>query len=118
MVNPQDKLNKGNNMLATWILLIFAGLFEIGFSISLKLSDGFTKIKPIIAFVVFSILSFVCLSKTLDKIPLGTAYLLWTGIGAVGTVIVGIMYFNEPYSVMRVFFITTMIISMIGLKLS
>ncbi|UCM85986.1 MAG: multidrug efflux SMR transporter [Rickettsia endosymbiont of Culicoides impunctatus] len=105
-------------MLATWILLIFAGLFEIGFSISLKLSDGFTKIKPIIAFIGFSILSFICLSKTLDKLPLGTAYLLWTGIGAVGTVIVGIVYFNEPYSAMRVFFISTMIISMIGLKLS
>ncbi|WP_375358365.1 DMT family transporter [Candidatus Tisiphia endosymbiont of Neophilaenus lineatus] len=105
-------------MLVTWILLIFAGLFEVGFSISLKLSEGFTKVKPIIAFIIFSILSFVCLSKTLDKLPLGTAYLLWTGIGAVGTVIVGMVCFNEPYSAMRVFFITTMIISMIGLKLS
>ncbi|WP_341758260.1 multidrug efflux SMR transporter [Candidatus Tisiphia endosymbiont of Ditula angustiorana] len=105
-------------MLVTWVLLILAGLFEVGFSISLKLSDGFTKVKPIIAFIIFSILSFVCLSKTLDKLPLGTAYLIWTGIGAVGTVIVGMVCFNEPYSAMRVFFITTMIISMIGLKLS
>ncbi|WP_341752131.1 MULTISPECIES: DMT family transporter [unclassified Candidatus Tisiphia] len=105
-------------MLVTWILLIFAGLFEVGFSISLKLSEGFTKVKPIIAFIIFSILSFVCLSKTLDKLPLGTAYLIWTGIGAVGTVIAGMVCFNEPYSAMRVFFITTMIISMIGLKLS
>ncbi|WP_341761098.1 multidrug efflux SMR transporter [Candidatus Tisiphia endosymbiont of Thecophora atra] len=105
-------------MLATWVLLILAGFFEVGFSISLKLSDGFTKVKPIIAFIIFSILSFVCLSKTLDKLPLGTAYLIWTGIGAVGTVIVGMVCFNEPYSAMRVFFITTMIISMIGLKLS
>ncbi|WP_341754267.1 multidrug efflux SMR transporter [Candidatus Tisiphia endosymbiont of Dioctria rufipes] len=105
-------------MLVTWVLLILAGLFEVGFSISLKLSDGFTKVKPIIAFIIFSILSFVCLSKTLDKLPLGTAYLMWTGIGAVGTVIVGMVCFNEPYSAIRVFFITTMIISMIGLKLS
>ncbi|WP_367363983.1 DMT family transporter [Candidatus Tisiphia endosymbiont of Nedyus quadrimaculatus] len=105
-------------MLVTWVLLILAGLFEVGFSISLKLSDGFTKVKPIIAFIIFSILSFVCLSKTLDKLPLGTAYLIWTGIGAVGTVIVGMVCFNESYSAIRVFFITTMIISMIGLKLS
>ncbi|WP_375326230.1 DMT family transporter [Candidatus Tisiphia endosymbiont of Nemotelus uliginosus] len=105
-------------MLATWVLLILAGLFEIGFSISLKLSDGFTKVKPIIAFIIFAILSLFCLSKTLDKLPLGTAYLIWTGIGAIGTVIVGIIYFHEPYSIMRIFFITTMIISMVGLKLS
>lgn len=105
-------------MLVTWVLLILAGLFEIGFSISLKLSEGFTKVKPIIVLITFSILSLVCLSKTLDKLPLGTAYLMWTGIGAVGTVIVGMVCFNEPYSAIRVFFITTMIISMIGLKLS
>jgi quaternary ammonium compound-resistance protein SugE len=104
-------------MLVTWILLILAGLFEIGFSISLKLSEGFTKIKPVIAFIIFSVLSFVCLSKTLDKLPIGTAYLIWTGIGAIGTVIAGILCFDEPYSAIRIFFITTMIISMVGLKL-
>lgn len=104
--------------MLTWILLILAGLFEIGFSISLKLSEGFTNTKHTISFIVFSLLSFFCLSKTLDELQLGTAYLIWTGIGAVGTVIVGMLYFNEPYSLTRVFFITTLIISMIGLKLS
>ncbi len=105
-------------MFITWLMLILAGLFEIGFSISLKLSEGFTKTKPIIAFIIFAILSFFCLSKTLDKVGIGTAYLVWTGIGATGTVIIGILYFNEPYSPLRIFFIVTMIISMIGLKLS
>ncbi|XVN42636.1 MAG: multidrug efflux SMR transporter [Candidatus Rickettsia vulgarisii] len=104
--------------MLTWILLILAGLFEIGFSISLKLSEGFTNIKHTIGFIVFSLLSFFCLSKTLDKLPLGTAYLIWTGIGAIGTVVVGILYFNEPCSLTRVFFIATMVVSMIGLKLS
>lgn len=104
--------------MLTWILLILAGLFEIGFSISLKLSEGFTNIKYTIGFIVFSLLSFFCLSKTLNKLPLGTAYLIWTGIGAIGTVIVGILYFNEPYSLTRVFFIIAMVVSMIGLKLS
>lgn len=104
--------------MLTWILLILAGIFEICFSISLKLSDGFTNTKHTIGFIFFSLLSFLCLSQTLDKLPLGTAYLIWTGIGAIGTVVVGMLYFNEPYSLIRVFFITTMIVSMIGLKLS
>lgn len=101
-----------------WVMLILAGLFEICFSISLKLSDGFTNVKYTISFIVFSLLSFICLSKTLDQLPLGTAYLIWTGIGAIGTVVIGILYFNEACSLTRIFFISTMVISMIGLKLS
>lgn len=101
-----------------WVLLIVAGIFEVAFATSLKLSEGFTKAKPTIAFIIFAILSFSCLSKTLDKIPIGTAYLVWTSIGAIGIVLVGIIYFNEPYSLLRMFFITTMVISIIGLKLS
>ena len=98
-------------------MLIIAGLFEVGFAVSLKLSEGFTRIKPTISFVIFSILSFICLNKAIEKLPIGTAYLVWTSIGSIGTVIIGILYFNEPCSVIRIFFISTMIISMIGLKL-
>ncbi|MFY9590310.1 DMT family transporter [Rickettsia endosymbiont of Halotydeus destructor] len=105
-------------MAGAWVLLIIAGLFEVAFTVSLKLSEGFTKLKPTVAFLIFSLLSFLCLTRTLNKIPLGTAYGVWTGMGATGAAIIGILYFNEPYTTMRIFFITTMIISIIGLKMS
>lgn len=101
-----------------WLLLILAGLFEIAFVISLRYSDGLTKLKPTVAFIFFGALSFTCLAKTLGKIPMGTAYAVWTGIGAAGTVILGILVFNEPVSILRLFFITTLIVSIIGLKFS
>ncbi|MCZ6902136.1 MAG: multidrug efflux SMR transporter [Rickettsia endosymbiont of Ixodes persulcatus] len=101
-----------------WLLLIIAGLFEIAFAISLKYSDGLTKLKPTLLFIFFGALSFTCLAKTLNKIPIGTAYAVWTGIGAAGTAILGIFIFNEPISILRLFFITTLIISIIGLKFS
>ncbi|CDG50003.1 DMT family transporter [Cardinium endosymbiont of Bemisia tabaci] len=101
-----------------WILLIMAGLFEIAFSISLKYSNGLTKLKPTIFFIFFGALSFICLSKTLNKIPIGTAYAVWTGIGSAGTAILGILIFNEPISILRLFFITTLIVSIIGLNFS
>lgn len=101
-----------------WILLTLAGLFEIAFALCLKHSDGLTKLKPTCFFILFGALSFYCLSKTLDAIPIGTAYAVWTGIGAAGTAIFGIIYFNEPHSLLRILFISTLIISIIGLKFS
>ncbi|MFP3121180.1 QacE family quaternary ammonium compound efflux SMR transporter [Rickettsia sp. R2] len=101
-----------------WLLLILAVLFEVALAISLKYSDGFTKLKPTLLFIFFGALSFMCLSKTLNKIPIGTAYAVWTGIGAAGTAILGIFIFNEPISILRLFFITILIISIIGLKFS
>lgn len=101
-----------------WLLLFLAGLFEIFFAVSLKYTEGFTKLKPSVAFFVFSILSVACLSAALNKIPIGTAYAVWTGIGAIGTAVVGIILFNEPISMMRIFFMTTLIVSIIGLKIS
>ena len=101
-----------------WLLLILAGLFEIAFAITLKYSDVLTKLKPTLLVIFFGALSFMCLSKTLNKIPIGTAYAVWTGIGATGTAILGIFIFNEPISILRLFFITTLVISIIGLKMS
>jgi len=101
-----------------WLLLILAGLFEVAFAISLKYSDGLTKLAPSLAFIFCGALSFTCLAKTLSKIPIGTAYAVWTGIGAAGTAVFGIFIFNEPSSILRLFFITTLIISIIGLKFS
>jgi quaternary ammonium compound-resistance protein SugE len=100
-----------------WIYLVFAGLFEVGFTSMLKLSDNFTKLYPSIGFFFFSILSFYLLTKAVETIPIGTAYAVWTGIGAVGTVLIGIFFFQESAGFWRIFFISILIMSIIGLKL-
>jgi quaternary ammonium compound-resistance protein SugE len=99
-----------------WLLLILAGLFEIGFTTCLKLSANFTNIKWSIGFFVCIALSFLLLNKAIQTIPLGTGYAVWTGIGAVGTTIMGILFYKEPASFWRLFFIFTLIASIVGLK--
>ncbi|KQB98789.1 multidrug efflux SMR transporter [Pedobacter sp. Hv1] len=101
----------------SWIYLIIAGVLEIGFTTCLKLSNNFANLKWGAGFLVCAIMSFVFLNKATVTLPLGTAYAVWTGIGAVGTVMVGIIFFKEPFSFWRMFFITTLIISILGLKL-
>ncbi|NJM34512.1 MAG: multidrug efflux SMR transporter [Rhodomicrobium sp.] len=100
-----------------WIYLIVAGILEIGFTTALRYTEGFTRIVPNIVFILFIFASFYFLEKALKTIPLGTAYAVWTGIGAAGTAIVGVLAYNEPASAARLFFITTLIGSIIGLKL-
>jgi quaternary ammonium compound-resistance protein SugE len=100
-----------------WIYLIVAGLFEVAFTTSLKLSNNFTNNKWTVAFFVSISLSFHFLNEAIQKIPLGTAYAVWTGIGAVGTALIGIFFFNEPAYFWRVFFILLLIGSIVGLKL-
>jgi len=100
-----------------WIYLIVAGLFEIGFTSSLKFSANFTNVKWTIIFFICIICSFLCLNKAIQEIPIGTGYAVWTGIGAVGTVVMGIIYYKEPADFWRLFFILTLIVSIIGLKL-
>jgi quaternary ammonium compound-resistance protein SugE len=100
-----------------WIFLIIAGIFEICFAVSLKYAEGFTKLIPTVLFAVFALLSFFFLTKAIETIPIGTAYAVWTGIGACGITLIGIFYFNEPIDFWRVFFISTLIISIVGLKL-
>jgi quaternary ammonium compound-resistance protein SugE len=100
-----------------WVYLFTAGIFEIGFTTFMKLSDGFTIITYTIAFVICAGLSFYLLNKALVNIPLGTAYAIWTGIGAVGTAIIGMIYFKDPVSVMRSLFLIMLIGSILGLKL-
>lgn len=99
-----------------WIYLVLAGLFEVGFTSCLKMSENFSKTFWSIGFFISITLSFLLLNKAVQEIPLGTAYAVWTGIGAVGTVIVGIVFFNEPLYFWRIFFIATLIASIIGLK--
>ncbi len=100
-----------------WIILLFAGLFEIGFTTAMRYTDGFTKPLPTLAFLVFASASFYLLTKAAESIPLGTAYGVWTGIGAAGTVLIGIFYFGEPATALRLVFLLLLIGSIVGLKL-
>ena len=102
-----------------WFLLIIAGLFEVGFTSCLskaKETSGSTSMWWIIGFFVSLIMSMYLLYKATQTLPMGTAYAVWTGIGAVGTVLIGIFVFNEPASFWRLFFIFTLIASIVGLK--
>lgn len=100
-----------------WAILIIAGLFEVGFTTCLKLSENFTQWKWSVGFFICISLSFFLLNKATQTIPLGTGYAVWTGIGAVGTVIIGILFYKEPADFLRLFFITLLIGSILGLKL-
>lgn len=102
-----------------WIVLIIAGLFEVGFTSCLgkaKAAVGMSMYGWYAGFAVCLTLSMVLLIKATQTLPLGTAYAVWTGIGAVGTVLVGILVFKEPADFWRVFFIFTLIASIVGLK--
>ncbi|MDR8389985.1 quaternary ammonium compound efflux SMR transporter SugE [Aliifodinibius sp. S!AR15-10] len=100
-----------------WIYIIIAGLFEIIWAIGLKYSEGFTRLYPSIGTIIAMIVSFYFLSKGLNIIPVGTAYAVWTGIGAVGTAILGIILFNESKDLLRITCILLIIVGIIGLKL-
>ncbi len=102
-----------------WILLIIAGLFEVGFASCLgkaKETTGNTSALWMGGFFVCLTISMILLYKATQTLPIGTAYAVWTGIGAVGTVLVGIFVFKEPATFWRIFFLTTLIASIIGLK--
>lgn len=99
-----------------WFYLIIAGLFEVGFTTSLKLSDNFANRGWALLFLICITLSFYFLNKAIQVIPVGTAYAVWTGIGALGTVLVGITLFKEPSDFWRVFFVFLLIGSILGLK--
>lgn len=99
-----------------WIVLIIAGFFEMGWVIGLKYSQGFTKPIPSILTIVGMIASFYFLSIALKSLPLGTAYAIWTGIGTVGTVILGIVLFKEPFDIMRVICIGFIVLGIVGLR--
>lgn len=110
---------KGKNFFMNWILLIIAGLFEVGFTTCLgkaKITAGTTAALWIAGFFICLSLSMLLLYKATQTLPMGTAYAVWTGIGAVGTAIVGIIFFKEPADFWRLFFIVTLISSIAGLK--
>ena len=103
-------------MATSWILLLAAGLVEIVFATCLKLSDGFRK-KPWTAlFIAAAAVSFFLLNRAIETIPLGTAYAVWTGIGAGGTALVGMLLFGEPRSLLRILLLVVLIGAVGGLK--
>ncbi len=111
--------NRRQDFIMNWIILFIAGLCEVGFTCCLGRAKSVEGLEWWIwmgGFFVFSILSMFLLAKATQTLPLGTAYPVWTGVGAVGTVLVGIFVFHEPASFWRLFFITTLLGSIIGLK--
>jgi len=99
-----------------WIILFIAGLFEVAWAVGLKYSQGFTRFWWSAFTVISIILSMGLLAYSLKTLPVGTAYAVWTGIGVVGTAVLGILLFNESREVMRLFFILLIIIGIAGLK--
>jgi quaternary ammonium compound-resistance protein SugE len=101
-----------------WFAVITAGLLEVGFATMLKLSNGFTKLWPSLGFIVFAAGSFSLLSWSLKVLPLGTAYAVWTGIGAAGTALLGMFLFKDPISLGRITAIAFIIAGVILLNFS
>ena len=101
-----------------WIWLIIGGLFEVGFTTSLRFVEGFRNVPWTLAFLVSVAISMALLELAARTIPMGTAYAVWGGIGAVGTVLVGIAFFNEPATLIRALLILAIVGSIAGLRLS
>ena len=100
-----------------WIILVLAGLFEIGWAIGLKYTDGFSRVVPTVLTGAAMLISVVLLGIALKTLPVGTGYAVWTGIGAVGTAILGIYLFNEPRDALRLACIALIVAGIVGLKL-
>ncbi len=100
-----------------WIYLLFAGALEVAFTTSLKYADGFTKLIPSLVFLVTYAGSAWLLARSIQTIPLGTAYAVWTGIGAVGTAIVGIAVFGEAATALRLLFLGVIVAGIVGLRM-
>ena len=100
-----------------WTYLFFAGLFEIGWAIGLKYTDGFTRLTPTLLTIASMVVSLGLLGLALKTLPVGTAYAIWTGIGTVGTAVLGIYLLGEPATVIRLVCIGLIVSGIIGLKL-
>ncbi|MET3290266.1 quaternary ammonium compound efflux SMR transporter SugE [Brevibacillus fluminis] len=101
-----------------WVFLIVAGLFEVVWAMAMKYSEGFSRLWPTVITIAGMIVSFYFLSLALKSLPIGSAYAIWTGIGALGTVIFGMVFLGEPRHTMKLVFSALLIISIIGLKVS
>ena len=102
----------------SWIILFFAGLFEVGWAVGLKYTDGFSKPLPTALTIAAMAISLGLLGLAMKELPLGTAYAIWTGVGAVGTVIAGIILFGESMALFRLASVALIICGLVGLKVS
>ncbi|OIN45002.1 QacE family quaternary ammonium compound efflux SMR transporter [Pseudomonas azotoformans] len=102
----------------SWVILFFAGLFEVGWAVGLKYTDGFSKPLPTALTIAAMAISLGLLGLAMKELPLGTAYAIWTGVGAVGTVIAGIILFGESMALFRLASVALIICGLIGLKIS
>ena len=102
----------------TWVFLVIAGLTEVFWSTCLKLSEGFSKLGYSALTIVGMLVSFGLLSQAMKTLPLGTAYGIWTGIGALGAVVVGLVLFKEPATAWRMFFAALLLVGIVGLKIT
>jgi quaternary ammonium compound-resistance protein SugE len=102
----------------SWIILFFAGLFEVGWAVGLKYTDGFSRPIPTALTVAAMLVSLGLLGLAMKELPLGTAYAIWTGVGAVGTVIAGVVLFGESMALVRVASVGLIIAGLVGLKVS
>ena len=102
----------------SWIILFFAGLFEVAWAIGLKYTDGFSRPLPTLLTVSAMVVSIGLLGVAMKELPLGTAYAIWTGVGAVGTVIAGILLFGEAMTLVRLASVCLIVAGLVGLKLS
>ena len=101
-----------------WIILVLAGLFEVGWAIGLKYTDGFTRLWPTVGTVAAMAISLGLLGIAMKSLPVGTAYAIWVGVGAVGTVILGIVLFQEPVNALRLVSVGLIVAGLVGLKLA
>ena len=101
-----------------WLLIFIAGMFEVAWAIGLKYSEGFSRLVPSVLTVIAMAASIVCLAIAMKSLPVGTAYAVWTGIGAVGTAILGIYLFHEPTTALRLGSIALIVVGIVGLKLA
>ncbi|MDB6146049.1 MAG: molecular chaperone [Pseudomonas sp.] len=102
----------------SWIILFFAGLFEVGWAVGLKYTDGFSRPLPTAFTIAAMLISLGLLGVAMKELPLGTAYAIWTGVGAIGTVIAGIVLFGESMALVRIASVGLILCGLVGLKLS
>ena len=99
-----------------WLILVIAGVLEMGWALGLKYSEGFTRLWPSVLTVVLALGSFYLLSSAMKSLPVGTAYAVWVGIGAIGTAVAAVFLFNEPVSLMRVAGVLLILAGIVALK--
>jgi len=104
--------------VSAWLALLAAGLLEVGWALGLKYSDGLTRFWPTVATLLAIALSFALMALALRSLPFGTAYAVWTGIGAVGSIVVGMLVYSEPTDPVRIICLTLIVAGMVGLKLN